>query len=283
MNNNYNNYDQNDGYKITFDLNDNKQHKIPKIIHQLWLQSEKYAPELFKKYTEKTKELNSNFTYIFWDESKILELIKDNTKYMKTYYAFTYMHQKIDYARYIILYTYGGIFIDMDAYTIKKLDSLYELVDKYDVVLSYLPLNILEATVACGKKKCVNNGIILSKPKTDFMRLVINFITNNYECGSFTSQVSCITNTTGPVFLDKMIDKYKGVSNIKILESEYLEPCIKNKCNITKNSYILHKHTRTWVPKHMKVLHTFYFNNKIIIYIAIVILIIFIIYKFILN
>ena len=130
------------------------------------------------------------------------------------------------------------------------------------------------------KKKCANNGIILSKPKTDFMKFVINSIINNCECGSLTSKISCITNTTGPAFLNKVLNKYKGVSRIKILKSEFLEPCVKNKCNTTNNSYILHKHSQTWIPYNIKSLYGFYENYKIIIYIVAVILIIFTLYKF---
>ena len=43
----------------------------------------------------------------------IKRLLKDNyPKYLKTYNAFPLMIQKIDFAKYVILYHYGGIYID---------------------------------------------------------------------------------------------------------------------------------------------------------------------------
>ena len=65
------------------------------------------------------------------------------------------------------------------------------------------------------------------------------------------------------------------------MESEYLEPCIKDECNITNNSYILHKHAQTWINDDMKNLYSFYTKNKTTVYIVAVLLILFIFYKFI--
>jgi mannosyltransferase OCH1-like enzyme len=254
--------------------------KIPRIIHQLWLQTERYVPKLFKDYSTKIKEINGDFKYVFWDENTILDLIKDNEKYMKTYYSFSYMHQKIDFAKYIILYTFGGIFIDMDAYTIRKLSDLYTLktdsgkiIENYDVVVSYITGNSIESMFMCRQTKCVNNGNILCKPGADFMKYMINEIINGDGCGDFTPKMICIQNTTGPILINSLIKKYDGPSDIKILDAEYLEPCIKNDCKTTKNTYILHKHAQTWIDGPIQKVVDFYFNNKIlilIIFIAII-------------
>lgn len=236
--------------------------KIPKIIHQVWLQTEKYIPDTFREYSLKTQAMNGDFKYMFWDESKILDLIKDNEAYMNTYYSFLYMHQKIDFARYIILYTYGGIFIDMDAYTIKQLSALYKLVDDYDVVVSLVRADLLESLIICQKIKCINNGNILCKPNAGFMKFIIQKIIASPPCGVFTSKISCIKKTTGPIFINRMLDEYKGSSKIKVLDPEYIEPCRFDECDLTQNSYIIHVHAQTWVNEPLKKLVTFYLRYK---------------------
>lgn len=256
--------------------------KIPRIIHQLWLQTEKYVPDKFREYSSKIKDLNKDFKYMFWDENKILDLIKDNAQYMKTYYSFSYMHQKIDFAKYIILYTFGGIFIDMDAYTIRSLRDLYEFktdsgksIEDYDVVVSYITGNMIQSMLMCMQTKCINNGNILCKPGADFMKSLINEIVNGDRCGDFTLKMVCISNTTGPVLINELIKKYNGSSQIKILNKEFLEPCVKNDCKITKNSYVLHKHAQTWIDGPLKTIADFFENNQILIIIVFIAIILF--------
>ena len=236
--------------------------KIPKIIHQIWLQTEKYIPEQFKEYSSNTKAMNTDFEYKLWDEGAILDLIQDNEMYMNKYYSFPYMHQKIDFARYIILYTYGGIFIDMDAYTIRKLSLLYKLVGSYDVVLSFVRSNAFESFIVCRKSKCLNNGNILCKPQADFMGFLIQRVIINKASSFLTPKISCITKTTGPFFINKAFDEYQGGSKIKVLEAEFIEPCRFDECDVTENSYIIHRHSQTWVNEPIKKVLNFYLRYK---------------------
>jgi len=252
------------------------------------MQTQKYVPEKYINFIVKNKELNPNFQYIFWDELKILELIKNNEDFMNTYYSFNYMHQKIDFARYIILYTFGGVFIDMDAFTVQNLEKLFEIVEDFDVVLSLLNLNTIESYFTCGKTKCVNNGIILSSSKNDFLLFVINYIINNKKnnINIIKPKEFLITATTGPLFLNNILNKYNGNSKIKILDYEYLEPCIRNFCNETKNTYIKHTHGSSWINNKMILLFELYWRNKKIVYIVFVlifILLLSMIYKYVLK
>ena len=61
---------------------------------------------------------------------------------------------KIDLARYIILYHYGGVYIDMDMEWIKD--------------FSFLIDNDDELIINKTKFKFYNNGVIFSKPKCKF-------------------------------------------------------------------------------------------------------------------
>jgi mannosyltransferase OCH1-like enzyme len=258
---------------------------IPKIIHQIWMQTDKYIPETYIDYAAKNKHLNPNFTYMFWDEIKILELIKNNEEFMKTYYSFSYLHQKIDFAKYIILYLYGGIAIDMDAFTVQNLDKLFDLLKDYDVAVSLVNLNMLESYAICRQSKCVNNGIIISAPNADFMKTIINTIINNKnDTNTFMPRIYQITTTTGPVFINKLFNEYKGNSKIKILDYEYLEPCVRSNCNETENTYIKHIHSNTWINNNLVSIADFYLKNKILSYIiilAIIFILLFVIYRYV--
>lgn len=233
--------------------------KIPKVIHQIWIQGEDEIPEDLMVYKNKIQQLHPDWKYILWDEISILQFLKKtNKEWFKMYYNFTYLHQKVDYTKLLILYTYGGIFIDMDAYTIKKLDGLIDKYGEYDLIVSYAKeINPLVNYSVCRKfGQCLNNGIFLGKPNTDILSYMIDNI--SYECSTFKSKIDCIANTTGPVYFNKNLFNYinnddnKNKSTILILDSDYLEPCMLDICEVTGNTYIKHVHSQSWINAPVK-------------------------------
>lgn len=258
---------------------------IPKIIHQLWLQTEKYVPKKYQLDTIRTRNLNKDFKYMFWDEIKILNLIKNNPEYMEKYYSFPYMHQKIDFAKYIILYTFGGIFIDMDAYCIKSLNGLYDMVQHFDVVLSYINAGFVSNIFMCEETKCVNNGNIMCKPRADFIKYLIDEIILIKECNFYDLKMTCIFKTTGPTLLNKLLRNYNGPSKIRVLDPEYIEPCMMDMCDVTKNTYIKHEHAASWSNEPFKSIGYVYIHYEfhfwcLIISLIIVIIICCIFFKY---
>lgn len=242
---------------------------IPKIIHQLWLQGENKIPNKFKEDIIKIKELHQKWKYYIWDENKILNMIKDN-KYIKNkYLSFKFLHQKVDFIKIVILYYFGGIFIDIDAEVIKPLDSLFQKYNNYDLIISFIATANnydIKNILICEKlKDCYNNGIIISKPKADILKyLYLNF---DNKCKININKSLCISQTTGPLKFNKLINNYKGTSKILILDNSYLEPCIMDICNINDNTYIKHKHNLSWLhPFFVKIINLYYKYKKYLIF-----------------
>ena len=218
--------------------------------------------------------------YRLWDEVQILNLLHTLDKdYIEKYYKFIYLHQKVDYAKLIILKVYGGIYIDMDCNVVKNLDGLFEHVKDYDFIVSYLSQsNKVINYVSCGyMDKCINNGIIISKVNTDICNYIIDKL--KYECESILDKKqSCITNTTGPIIFNKIIysylnDKKSNKSDVLILPPEFLEPCLFDVCNNTENTYIQHIHEWTWIDnKYYKSISIFYTKNTTLLNIICVII-----------
>jgi mannosyltransferase OCH1-like enzyme len=252
--------------------------RIPKIIHQVWIQGEQNIPEKFIANIKKIKKMHSDWTYILWDEISILQLLKNtNVEWYANYYKFNYLHQKVDYAKLIILFIYGGISIDIDAYTIKKLDTLYDKYDNYDLIVSYIKdINFIVNIFVCRRfTQCLNNGIFLGKPNTDILKYMIDKI--SYDCAMLDNKITCISNTTGPIYFHKHIFKYinsqrKKKSTIIILDNEYLEPCTLDDCNVTKNTYIKHEHNLSWLNVHFKNIIWLYFKYKMYVHVLLLLL-----------
>lgn len=236
---------------------------IEKIIHQIWIQGYDKIPVKFNENIQKIKKLNPTWKYIIWDETSIINLLNNIPEFIEKYNSFQYLHQKADFARYIILYLFGGVYIDIDATTVKSLDMFIDRFPTYDFIVSKNRINIFESYLVCRKKECINNGIIFCKKRNQIMKQIINYIlSNSYECGILTPKVVCITETTGPKMFTFIVNKNKKDTKMKIVEAEYLEPCIKQTCIITDNTYIIHKHEGSWINGFLQLIIDIYLFSK---------------------
>ncbi len=258
---------------------------FPKIIHQIWIQGENNIPDKFLNNIKQIKKLHETWEYYLWDEIKILELIHNDKELINKYYKFTYLHQKVDFAKIIILHKYGGIFIDIDAYTNKKLDDLFNKYSEYDFVISDLKnLGFIFNISICNKfTKCYNNGIFFSKKNANILKYIIDHFKT--ECSFLNSKIQCIRKTTGPLIFNNIINKYLedntlvDKSKIKVLNYDYMEPCTMNLCDITNNTYIIHKHENSWIDNSVKNIMQLYVTYyKLIHFILFVLIFILIMY-----
>lgn len=91
---------------------------IPKIIHQLWIGS-KPRPS---KFMDTWKTNNPDFEYIYWNEDEIKKR-NLNLECVDKINAMAEINGKADIIRWIILYNYGGIFLDADSISVAPLDN----------------------------------------------------------------------------------------------------------------------------------------------------------------
>ena len=250
---------------------------IPKIIHQIWMQGEKNIPNKYNNNIKTVKYNHKTWEYILWDEIKILELISSKKEWLDIYYKFTYLHQKIDFAKYVILFIFGGIYVDIDVEIVKSFDSLISEFNNADIIVSKLNINSTESFLATGYNESYNNGIIISKKNGEVIKKLIDEILISFFKSDLHFKVLYINSTTGPRIFTKVINDNKN--KVNILPSEYLEPCTRGNCNITEKTIAIHKHELTWMSESLKNIIDFYLENKLILSIIILIIIIYIIKK----
>ena len=93
---------------------------IPKIIHYCWFGG-KEVPQSAKKYIESWKKFLPGYEIKRWDESNF-EV--NAIKYTREAYAAKKYAFVSDYARFWILFNYGGLYFDTDVEVIKPLEDI---------------------------------------------------------------------------------------------------------------------------------------------------------------
>lgn len=219
---------------------------IPKIIHQIWFnfKNKPYGNKLpykYKKYQKRLIDMNKDFKYILWDEKSAEELIKK--KYIWCYErfkSFKYPVKKVDYFKYILMYEYGGIYLDIDIKSIKSIN-----LDKINITNKKVILCKHQKKLIIDMFCKIQNCVLIGEKKNMFWLFLLKNI-NNWQkqyISSLNSVLDILVHT-GPAMLSNTYEKYNKKDDILILES-----CVFVEDKKTKESYTIHLSDSTWIDK----------------------------------
>lgn len=97
---------------------------IPKVIYQTFKNDK--LPFVTRQFISLLKAKNPSYRYEFFDDSRIIDFFKkeyDSITY-DAYNRIAIGAVKADFFRYAVLYKYGGVYLDIDGYTLKNLDHM---------------------------------------------------------------------------------------------------------------------------------------------------------------
>jgi len=210
---------------------------IPRIIHYCWF-GKKELPLLAKKCIASWKKYMPDCEIIEWNEDNFdVNMIQYTREaYEKGKYAFV-----SDFARFYILYNYGGIYLDVDVELIKPLDNILSK----KVVLGF---------ESVGKVAAINPGLICaSEPGVEFLKDMINIYKKLYFINNDGSyNLTTIVEHTTNYFILKGLENRnieQQIGEVTIFPIDYFCPIdIKsNKLFITENTYSIHHFASSWI------------------------------------
>jgi mannosyltransferase OCH1-like enzyme len=249
---------------------------IAHITHQIWFQGWPELPYKYRNHIEKLENFNPNWEHMKWDsESLRSECEKFSPEALAKFDGFEKMIQKVDFGRYIVLYNYGGVSVDCDAECLRSFDKIPGI-DRYDLILSKNPLNMMENKVATyGLSKdliIINNATICCDKENYIMKHFIQFLIENE---SWNDDVMMDTQIkTGPLIMSIFFNKY--LDDVLILDSDIFEPF----GNINKMTVINHEYEQSWTRTGalpIKIYRIIRNNFTILFFIFIIVLLFFII------
>lgn len=144
-----------------------------KIIHQIFLDIGLQPLEERTDYLKNiriVKELNPDWEYKLWNDDSLTDFISNYyPENMTNWNNFPYPFYKIDYARYMLLHHYGGIYIDLDEQNLKPLEDFKVFYGKwYDKTKNIWNINnnimmIQDKTICKKLLDYINNEIVARK------------------------------------------------------------------------------------------------------------------------
>jgi hypothetical protein len=222
---------------------------IPKIIHYCWFGGNP-LPELAIKCIASWKKYFPDYEIKEWNETNydVHKIPYISEAYNAKKYAFV-----SDYARFDILYKYGGIYFDTDVEVIKPFDDIlknggfmgFEFVRK-----------LYGVGIACNSGLGIgcNSGLeIVYKILEYYSNLRFINIDGSYNLHTVVEYVTDIFKKNGLKY-ENIIQRFNGIT---IYPTEYFAPksYITKELTITENTYSIHNYDASWIPENEKKYH----------------------------
>jgi len=197
---------------------------IPQTIHMIWLKGDEFN----RGYVDNWANYHPTFTIYLWTDFEDLENLPDNVivqskdeikfvlDHFIDYEIMINLYQntsitgiKSDILRYLILYKYGGIYVDINDFECFR--SIEPLTYQYEFVVG-------AETCYADQNDCimVNNAFIASKPRHGILSRVIEFI-NRPRNIKYKVLDDYVCEVSGPILFREIVLGY------------FIDPTVKNK------------------------------------------------------
>lgn len=186
-------------------------------IIQTWKSTD--IPDYFYNFIMKMRSHNPDEKFLFFTDADILSFMKlFGSEYYDVFIHLKYKIQQIDFFRYLIIYHYGGIYLDLDM----DIHSSFKSLDKTKCIF---PIEIKETKET--NNILIGNYAFYAPPRHPFLKHIIDCIMNPIPDDDIKIAQDNHTDpkehvyvylTTGPELVTRAYWSYPDRENIILLE-----------------------------------------------------------------
>ena len=217
---------------------------IPKIIHYCWF-GRNPLPELAQKCIDSWKKYLPDYEIKEWNEDNFdVNIIPYTAEaYAQKKYAFV-----SDYARFWILYKYGGIYFDTDVEVIRPIDDIIARGNfmGFETDSNYMNSG---ASVNPGLGLGVSPGLGLVKKMLDC------YEGKHFVCEANVRNQITVVDICTKVLMESGLQNVVGIQKVEgecyVYPSEYFCPVnvTTGRIHVEKNTRTIHHFAGTWMDK----------------------------------
>lgn len=214
---------------------------IPKIIHYCWF-GRNPLPESALKCIASWRKFFPDYEIREWNEDNfdVNSIPYTRQAYEAKKYAFV-----SDYARFKILYDYGGLYFDTDV----------EVIRPFDDILTRGAFMGCELTASHGDAVNPGLGLGVAPGQGLYAELLAKYATLQFLNEDGSHNLTTIVKYTTDLLVGhglKATDDIQVVAGVTIYPKEFFNPLNDNtgKLEITPNTHSIHWYSKTWLDVH---------------------------------
>lgn len=220
---------------------------IPRIIHQSWKTDN--IPEHWRELQKSWRIFHPAHDYHFWtDDDNRAFVLRHHPEHRDLYDGYALDIHRAEFARYLILRHFGGVYVDMDFEALRPIDDLIagaELLFGLEPASHAARAPVRER----GLDRIVCNAFIASAPKHPFWDHLL-------ACLQTAKDEANVLDATGPFLLTRACNAYAGGENIVYAPASLLYPLDNEETRRldadamrakTKDAYAIHHWSGSWL------------------------------------
>jgi inositol phosphorylceramide mannosyltransferase catalytic subunit len=187
---------------------------IPRIIHQTW--KDESIPVPMQKLAASWIRNHPCWEYRLWTDTQNREFIRTHYPgFLPRYDSYPCHIQRVDAVRYFILYTFGGLYVDLD---FECFHSLEPLLSEPECLFGLEPQEHCEIH---NRDRIIGNALMATAPRHAFFHAIIDDLADYKPPPEHRNNV--ILETTGPFMLTRVYKRCRS-ANVTLLPSKYFYP-----------------------------------------------------------
>lgn len=228
--------------------------RIPKVIHYCWFGGNELS-ESAMKCIDSWKKYCPDYEIIEWNESNFDINISLYTReaYKEKKWAFV-----SDYARFWILYNFGGIYLDTDVELIKPIDDIVDSGPFFGYELTHNLLLKLNDNATFSESSVAPGLGMASYPNHPFYNEILDYYNSKsfYKKDGNIDMLNVVQITTSLLSRKGKLNvgKITKIDDITIYPPEFFCPkdYFTEEILITNNTRSIHHYSATWKGKNEK-------------------------------
>ncbi|KAJ3282419.1 hypothetical protein HK104_010894 [Borealophlyctis nickersoniae] len=167
-------------------------YKVPPTIHYILIDRDPNTiPATWIEARESCMGLHPDWEFKFWDrDSAVAFLEREHPWFVETWHGYKHPIQRADSLRYFVLWSFGGVYLDMDLACRRSLD----------------PFRRFDFVAPEAHPVGVSNGFVMSRPQSPFLNRVLSALP--YFNHVYISAYPTVMFSTGCTFLSAQLTIY---------------------------------------------------------------------------
>jgi len=148
---------------------------VPPTVHQVWMPNPDpdslyhSMPEKYNQSSTQWRRMLPDYSYVLWSEADVRHLVQTGYHWLLPLYDSFSLIQKVDTAKLLVLYTYGGLYVDLDIQprpTIASdaLSGHLDALRRYPATVAAVDFDLADAT-----RGSLGNDFLMTAPGHPFI------------------------------------------------------------------------------------------------------------------
>lgn len=196
---------------------------FPKLIFQTWKTAD--VPAQWRAARQSVVDLNPGWTHVLLTDDDNERIVRHHLPgYLPHFKAFPHAIQRADAIRYIAMYLWGGVYLDLDYVALRSFDGI-----RLDA-----PVGLLRSNNARGM---VTNSFLVSLPRCPFWLACLEASTRPAPWWAVTKHLE-VFHTTGPFMLNRVFIEHPRLAQVLDV-SVPCDVCSLQECRPTTGYFVM--------------------------------------------